>query len=74
MDASPNPEIAALEDALYHLKRAAVALDERDKARRRRPGVYINDRLARRELHVACLRIKNELERLHQQCVKAGKD
>jgi hypothetical protein len=67
MNKLPNPEIIALENALYYLKQAAGALDERDKAHRRRLGVYAHDRLSRSELAIARMRVENELRRLRQQ-------
>jgi hypothetical protein len=74
MNESPNPEILMLEQALHHLELAAGALDDRDKAHRRRLGVYAVERLSRGELGLVRLRVENELRRLHQQCAEAEND
>jgi hypothetical protein len=65
---SINCEIAALEQALNHLKRASQALDKRNKANHQRLGVYAGDDLARGSLNLTSLRIENELRRLQGLC------
>ena len=59
-----NTEIAALDQALHHIDRAAEALQARDELHFRRLGVYSHARLGRGDLALTALRIRNERDRL----------